>query len=138
MASIGSASAGVRPGEGAGRVHQDLRPAEPLHHLGDHAPEGIEIEEIAGHGQAADLLGQRLEPVEPAGDEGHPGPRCRQGAGQRRAQAGGRSGDHGHPSVEVEPGGQHAVGGHGVRLHHGPRCRKDRTEIDDRPSPRSI
>ena len=60
------------------------------------------VEQVAPDRQPADLVGQRREPVVPAGGDRHAGAGAGQGPGDGGPQAGRRAGHEGDPAVEVE------------------------------------
>ena len=89
--------------EVAGRVHEDLGRTEPVDDLRHDAAHRVEVEEIAGDRDAVDLLAQVGQPVGPSGHDRDARAQRGEAAGDARAQPGGRAGDDGHPTLEVEP-----------------------------------
>jgi hypothetical protein len=81
---LGRAGAGER----ARHVDENFGPAERLGHAGDERVDLRGVEQVAGHGCAPDLAGERLQAIEPAGGDDHPGAGGGERPGHGRAQPG--------------------------------------------------
>jgi hypothetical protein len=105
-------------GERAGGVDQDLGAADALGHRRDEGLQGVGVEQVAGDGDAADLVCEGVQPLPAAGGHGHRGALRRQGPGQCGAEPGRAAGHERHPPPEVERPGR--------GVPHGP---EDRTPV---------